>query len=539
MVDKRRYISNGINKFSEKVRSKTGKDFKFYLQKKNEFNYPNIMEAISKIEKINLSELYSLLKDSFLELDDYLKYQIYFSVEEVPDDLRDKVKVVSFPIVSDEPLLISVTSNNEVSSYRERVDIKSTKDNSDIYFKLFSSILENAVDLGVSDIHFVTKENYTYVYYRQYGLFVQVPQFTMPINKWLEFLNFMYYTASEYTKGKFKSDNRWIAQDARIEMPVNGKPFILRIAFTPSGWNERIVDITIRLIRKDGGSLIDIKDLGIYEEDLKLLMNSIKMQGGLIVISGKTNSGKSMLVNNLLKSIDDRKIGTIEDPIEYYIPNPNYIQHQTFVPEDESLKMDFSDFVKSFKRGDYDIVFIGEWRNDKDLTRSIIEQANAGQLVITTLHIPSSFHIYTALRDMYSVEPGKIKSVLILSWSQILLPKLCPYCSKEVENYSFDEDIINMLERRGNKKEAFLINGKNFKARLKGKGCEHCTNGIKGRVPVYDYFVNNPSEFKNDNDYDSVSIMENSEIYKKVKLDIFLRKVEEGLVDPNEIIKII
>lgn len=539
MVDKRRYISNGINKFSEKVRSKTGKDFKFYLQKKNEFNYPNIMEAISKIEKINLSELYSLLKDSFLELDDYLKYQIYFSVEEVPDDLRDKVKVVSFPIVSDEPLLISVTSNNEVSSYRERVDIKSTKDNSDIYFKLFSSILENAVDLGVSDIHFTTKENYTYVYYRQYGLFVQVPQFTMPINKWLDFLNFMYYTASEYTKGKFKSDNRWIAQDARIEMPVNGKPFILRIAFTPSGWNERIVDITIRLIRKDGGSLIAIKDLGIYEEDLKLLMNSIKMQGGLIVISGKTNSGKSMLVNNLLKSIDDRKIGTIEDPIEYYIPNPNYIQHQTFVPEDESLKMDFSDFVKSFKRGDYDIVFIGEWRNDKDLTRSIIEQANAGQLVITTLHIPSSFHIYTALRDMYSVEPGKIKSVLILSWSQILLPKLCPYCSKEVENYSFDEDIINMLERRGNKKEAFLINGKNFKARLKGKGCEHCTNGIKGRVPVYDYFVNNPSEFKNDNDYDSVSIMENSEIYKKVKLDIFLRKVEEGLVDPNEIIKII
>ncbi len=539
MVDKRRYISNGINKFSEKVRSKTGKDFKFYLQKKNEFNYPNIMEAISKIEKINLSELYSLLKDSFLELDDYLKYQIYFSFKEVPDDLRDKVKVVSFPIVSDEPLLILATSNNEVNSYRERVDRKSTKDNSDIYFKLFSSILENAVDLGVSDIHFTTKENYTYVYYRQYGLFVQVPQFTMPINKWLDFLNFMYYTASEYTKGKFKSDNRWIAQDARIEMPVNGKPFILRIAFTPSGWNERIVDITIRLIRKDGGSLIAIKDLGIYEEDLKLLMNSIKMQGGLIVISGKTNSGKSMLVNNLLKSIDDRKIGTIEDPIEYYIPNPNYIQHQTFVPEDESLKMDFSDFVKSFKRGDYDIVFIGEWRNDKDLTRSIIEQANAGQLVITTLHIPSSFHIYTALRDMYSVEPGKIKSVLILSWSQILLPKLCPYCSKEVENYSFDEDIINMLERRGNKKEAFLINGKNFKARLKGKGCEHCTNGIKGRVPVYDYFVNNPSEFKNDNDYDSVSIMENSEIYKKVKLDIFLRKVEEGLVDPNEIIKII
>lgn len=488
------------------------------------------------MDNIEKSELYRILKESFLEIGNYRDYQIYFSDEDIPSEIKESAKEVPFPIITSEPLIIVVDEKIKITKITSETILSPSEDS---YSKLFNTILEDAVNSGVSDIHFITKESYAYVYFRQYGLFVQKSEYTISINKWLGFLNFLFYTASEYTKGKFKSDNRWIAQDARIEMDINGRPFILRVAFTPSGWNEKIVDITIRLISKEGGSLIKMEDLGIYQEDVNLLINSLKMQGGLIVVSGKTNSGKSMLVNNLLRSIEDRKIGTIEDPIEYYIKNPNYVQHQTFVPEDEDLRMDFSDFVKSFKRGDYDIVFIGEWRNDEDLTRSIIEQANAGQLVITTLHIPSSFHIYTALRDMYRVDPNKIKNVLILSWNQILLPKLCPYCSIENDEYLFDEDIILMLERRGNKKESFLLKGKHFNVRLKGKGCEHCTDGIKGRVPVYDYFVNNPNEFRNEFDYDFVSIMENSEIYKKIKLDIFLSKLEEGLVDPREIIKII
>jgi MSHA biogenesis protein MshE len=254
----------------------------------------------------------------------------------------------------------------------------------------------------------------------------------------------------------------------------------------------------------------------------------------------------------MLASVTDKKIGTIEDPIEFWIPNENISQHQIFVPKDENLQIDFVDYVRAFKRSDYDIIFVGEWRRHNSLTEAILEQAYAGQLIMTTLHIPTSFHIFEGLRTAFGVDPTYVYPVLLLSFNQTLIPTLCPHCkvplNHKLEQLGGHSKLLGEIRNAMATSIAMLPDVvasyiTNLEALIqedlvytKGNGCEHCNNtGYVGRTPVYDYFLPSADleaewNARNTNTLPPSLILRYSPV-KKLKVHVFLRKLAQGIVD--------
>ena len=368
------------------------------------------------------------------------------------------------------------------------------------------------------------------------------------------FIVYMMRRAAEEVGGQFNPDTRLAYQDARISVPEGstlfGKSFDLRLAFIPDGTPKSRLEVCMRILYK-GDEMTSgvmkkysdltqrLKKLGYLEEDIRILRSILYKRNGIVIVSGITNSGKSTLVSNLLASISDKKIGTIEDPIEYYVDSPNYVQHQLFISDQEKLNMDFVDYVKAFKRADYDIVFVGEWRNHKGLTEALLEQAYAGQLIFTTLHVGSSFQVLKGLESVFRVNIDELKPVLLLSWNQVLVPRLCPECRKKVKIVSVKADVLEICKSFPGVTEGMIKQLENFVLRdgyVKGEGCEKCNGkGYKGRQVIYDYFLPTVDFWeKLGNDYSHYNVMKAARI-KKTKIDTFLQMVTLGLVDINDV----
>lgn len=532
-MTKEDYIATGIKYFSERLEELFGKNLGYYhdLQIRNE--HVNVIKTIEVVEQYPGDILFEELYKAFLKAGKPESYGIYFEGHsfDVPTDC---IKV-NFPVLLSKPILVVAPKRTSQSLYLTSGGEKVKK--------TFSFMLDRALSFNATDIHIVPSVSGFYTYFRIDGKLIAVPEFLFSLDFGSEVVNFLYYEASKYTKGEFNPDLRYKAQDARIDINVNGIDLTLRLSFVPSGWNEKFIDVTMRLIKKSEGikQREDLREedlreqlrkLGILEEDIEILETITLLKGGLVIISGKTNSGKSYLANALLSSIKGKKIGTIEDPLEYFVHSPLYLQHQLFVSPDEKLKMDFDDYVKAFKRGDYDIIYVGEWRRSDKLTESILEQSYAGQLVITTLHISESFKVFTSLENMYGVSPTRVKDVLYLSYNQALVPKLCEHCKIEKKGKVEVEEIVRKtVFMRYPHYEDLLLKVFNYEGTYymaNPKGCPFCLGtGYKGRTPVYDYFIPHPFMHQ----FDMESIINNEKIRKKTKIEVFYEKFRQGLID--------
>lgn len=530
---KEEYIVLGIKNFSDRLEELFGKNLDYYhvLQIKNE--HYSVLKTIEVVEQypgdILLEELYK----AFSRVGKPEIYGIYF--EGYSSDVPNDCIRVDFPILSSRPILITNRNTQSAQPVLAGEKVRAT----------FVSMLKEALRLNATDIHIVPSSSGFYTYFRIDGKLISIPEFLFSQDFGSEVINFLYYEASKYTKGEFNPDLRYKAQDARIDINVDHIDLTLRLSFVPSGWNEKFIDITMRLIKKseDIKQEEDLRErlrkLGILEEDIEILEAITLLKGGLVIISGKTNSGKSYLANTILSAIKGKKIGTIEDPIEYFVRSPLYLQHQLFVSPDEKLRMDFDDYVKAFKRGDYDVIYVGEWRRSETLTESILEQSYAGQLVITTLHISESFKVFTSLENMYGVSPVKVKDILYLSYNQALVPQLCPHCKIEKRGkVEVDEIVKNTAFMRFPHYRDLLFKLFNYEGTYyvaNPKGCQFCLGtGYKGRTPVYDYFIPHPFMHQ----FDMESIINDEKIRKKNKIEVFYEKFKQGLVDIKGILEL-
>ncbi len=452
----------------------------------------------------------------------------------------------------------------------------------------FEEIILTGIQRKASDIHIVLKPTEYHVFYRIDGLAIHEPKFTMSKKEGAELLRYMLNLAAKETKGaQFNPEVRLRHQDGKITFnhPSLQQPIGLRAAFTPDGVSMEHMKTTIRILKTQDINLTEVairsaliekgyisKDdttiqerikqeplvyalisMGYLEEDARLINSFLTAKRGLIVISGITNSGKSTFVNTILNFINNRLVATVEDPIEYVVRKANVSQYQLFQGS-EDMQMDFLDYIKAFKRGDLDVVFVGEWRRHEGLTDAILEQAMAGQLIYTTLHIATSFHIYEALRSMYKVRLEDLRSILYLSWNQALVPKLCPHCKIEKKDYhpSKDEQFVHALQHS-------LLLTDRMKQRLLGfnpdrtlntsiktyyfrnpKGCPHCNyTGYKGRQPVYDYFVPTVDMYDTLGErlspIDIIRTKWNNE-RKKTKVDTYLEFVRQGVISIVDIV---
>jgi len=563
-------FNNIYQELDQTIRKNFGKDLKFYRSKMKEYNAPNEWQVICEVEGYGPGELFNLIKKSIQE--SQAKYNVkyfIFSQEELNDITDKDVKnysffptlFLSYPEEYLDRLLAGTVIYLEPTTKESSVSAQQNIDIEDVGQKLFTNILTRAIRKNTSDIHIIPKKNKYALFFRIDGIFVEQKDLSILKEDAEVLITYLLRKSAEKVKGSFNPDNRLTVQDAKmtIDFIQNIKDLDIRLAFVPNGLGEGDLEIVIRLLYKKSASrteFLNVEEtllkLGYLPEDVPILLNAVKKRSGLIVVSGITNSGKSTLITHMLASVTDKKIGTIEDPIEFWIPNENISQHQIFVPKDEDLQIDFVDYVRAFKRSDYDIIFVGEWRRHNSLTEAILEQAYAGQLIMTTLHIPTSFHIFEGLRTAFGVDPTYVYPVLLLSFNQTLIPTLCPHCkvplSQKMEQIGGQSKLLGEIRNAMATSVTMLQDTvasyiTNLESLIqedvvytKGNGCEHCGNtGYVGRTTIYDYFLPSADleaewSQKNTNALPPSFILRYSPV-KKLKVHVFLKKLAQGIVD--------
>ncbi len=419
-----------------------------------------------------------------------------------------------------------------------------TEEKNDIVNFSLRDMVEEARRHNASDIHIVPKKDRYRVFFRIDGRFIEMKDFYMNLEQGLQFTSLLRTNANDFTKGGFNPDETRVSQAAKIELEDMGVG--LRLELVPDGRLTEHMDTTIRILSQralpiSSNMKSNLLNLGFLESDAVSVEAATHRKFGVGVISGVVNSGKSTTVLNILPALDPtKKIGTVEDPIECILDRPNIIQHQIFEPpnDEDKKKMGFEQYIKSFKRGDYDVVFIGEWRKTEGLTEAMIEQSNAGQLIFTTLHIKSSFEIYSAIEEMFHVPKHVSARLIFLSLNQLLLPRLCEHCKEENEIGFTQHDVkyLNALSKI-EKDELIAFTCRGFKRNK--KGCGKCHAGYKGRTVIYDYFIPtqefisevvnktvNPTDIKNE-------VLKND--LGKTKKIIFLERLKDGLVEKSRV----
>jgi general secretion pathway protein E len=273
----------------------------------------------------------------------------------------------------------------------------------------------------------------------------------------------------------------------------------------PSIHGESVV---IRLL-DDRGRTLDFSSLGLAPEAEETLRKCLVMPNGMVLVTGPTGSGKTTLLYAALDllNIPDRKILTVEDPIEYQIPGIN----QTQVKPD--IGLGFANVLRNIVRHDPEIIMVGEMR-DRETAQMAVHAALTGHLVLTTLHTNTAVGAITRLIDM-EIEPFLLTSTIRAMVAQRLVRVLCPDCR---EPYPAPIEFAELAEQRG------LHVGSNATL-YKPVGCEECGGiGYLGRIGIFELVT------MTQNLRDAVRVgVGTSELHQVARRDGFVTMFEDGL----------
>ena len=259
---------------------------------------------------------------------------------------------------------------------------------------------------------------------------------------------------------------RRLPQDGKIKIRAADKEFDLRVSTVPTPYGE---SIAIRILSRES-ELVNMERLGLDEHNLGLLSAMIEKPHGILFVTGPTGSGKSTTLYASLSTINktDKKILTVEDPIEYRIPGVTQVQVQ------EHIDLTFKHVLRSFLRQDPDVIMVGETR-DAETAQTAIQAALTGHMVFSTLHTNDACGAVSRLMDM-GIEPFLIASSVEGLIAQRLVRVLCTHCK---ETYEPNEETLRRLHQ-----QRLDVTGANF---MRPVGCEKCRfTGFRGRTAIYE-----------------------------------------------------
>lgn len=262
---------------------------------------------------------------------------------------------------------------------------------------------------------------------------------------------------------------RRIPQDGRIQTKVSGKLIDLRVSCIPTTHGESIV---MRILDKESLRL-GLPELGFFTDDQQTFERLIALPDGILLVTGPTGSGKTTTLYSCLNFINrpDRKIITVEDPVEYILAGINQVQVS------ETVGLTFSHALRAMLRQAPNVIMLGEIR-DLETATIAINASLTGHLVFSTLHTNDAPSAVTRLIDI-GVKPFLVASSTRVLMAQRLVRKICKRCS---EPYSPTDSELRGLMFDPNK----LANA-NFR---KGRGCADCNkNGYRGRMGIFEIFV--------------------------------------------------
>lgn len=324
-------------------------------------------------------------------------------------------------------------------------------------------VISEALKRRASDIHLEPLEKRFRVRYRIDGVLHEVenpPKRLQP---------------SIISRIKLMSDvsiaEKRVPLDGRINIKVGPKVIDLRVSTLPTAFGESIV---MRILDKEGLNL-GLPELGFFSDDQAAFERIIAMPDGVFLVTGPTGSGKSTTLYSALNCINhpDRKIITVEDPVEYEMPGVNQVQVR------RDVGMTFAAALRSMLRQAPNIIMVGEIR-DKETAEIAINAALTGHMVFSTLHTNDAPSAISRLVDI-GIKPFLVAAALRAVLAQRLVRRICPNCK---QSHSPDEKLLSSLGIRADQ-----ALDANF---MKGAGCPKCNStGFRGRVGVFEMFTMN------------------------------------------------
>lgn len=274
--------------------------------------------------------------------------------------------------------------------------------------RLVNLILQRAVEARASDIHIEPFENRLKVRYRIDGVLQEVE--APPSSSTAAVISRVKIMA------KMNIAERRLPQDGRIMHRVQGKELDLRVSTVPTSHGESVV---MRILDRES-IVLDFEALGFDDELRRGFDNVLEMPHGIILVTGPTGSGKTTTLYTALSQLNtpERKIITVEDPVEYQLEGINQIQTKS------SIGLDFAGALRAIVRQDPDVIMIGEMR-DLETARIAIQSALTGHLVLSTVHTNDAAGGVTRLLDM-GVENYLLTSTVNAILAQRLVRKLDP-----------------------------------------------------------------------------------------------------------------
>ncbi len=374
--------------------------------------------------------------------------------------------------------------------------------------KLVNMLITRAVEGRASDIHIEPFENNVKVRYRIDGALNELE----PLPKRIQ--------SAVLSRIKIMSRlniaERRLPQDGRIKLRVSGRDIDLRISTMPTIYGESIV---MRIL-DSSSALIILDHLGFPEDTLRQYRKLLNIPYGMLLVTGPTGSGKTTTLYASLNKINspDKKIITIEDPIEYQIDGINQIQVKP------KIGLSFATGLRHIVRQDPDIVMVGEIR-DIETADIAIQSALTGHLVFSTLHTNDAPGAVTRLLDM-GVESFLVSSSIIGVLAQRLVRVICPSCKQPFEPQAEVADKIKLPPGV---------------TTYYGAGCNDCRNtGYKGRTGIFELMIMTEDIRKLVLEKVSADVIRQKAISHRMQVlrDCGWQKVYQGITTIEEVMRV-
>lgn len=322
-----------------------------------------------------------------------------------------------------------------------------------------------ALELKASDIHYEVKETFVDLRFRIDGILVTL--FSLEHRDYKLLLERLKYESA------LKLNINDIPQDWKYSKIIESKKIDVRVSTIPTKYGENIVCRVLDASR----ALVDFEDLWFFWTTKRILEKALNKKNWLILVTGPTGSGKTTTLYTIIKKLNtpDKKIITLEDPIEYEFPG--IVQAEV----NEKKWFTFDVGLKALMRQDPDIIMVWEIR-DYETLNTATNASLTGHLVLSTLHTKSAWETLDRIANMW-VKPYITAAALDTIIAQRLVRKICPHCKAEVEKTANETMLISSMMKEIGLKTLKWDNVKIYR----WAGCDQCNHTwYAWRIWVYE-----------------------------------------------------